>query len=780
MAGAAIQAVVKKMMKQPTIVPSTCLVNLFDLDPAPNGGTSRVAQELSRLLAGLARRGQVRVIFAVSWRMAAAFPQWVGDEQVEVIPCLPDVNLTALLKALPLDIIITPFYWMFPFDQPQRPGRPAHVVLIADTIPIELPHLFTPADIQRSNQVFTWGRHAARVVTPSAHARQSLLKLTQLQPDQLTVIPWAGDLTAAAEPVEPAVETIQPFVLYPANGLPHKRHQLLLQIMKKIWAVRPELRLVLTGYREPGYLDRLARQVDCPTERIIDLGYVSDGQLVALYRRAEAMLFTSQHEGFGLPLLEAMGQGCPVICAPLTSIPEVAGDAALYVNSDDPQAWAEALLTTLPEQRARLIEQGQQRVTLFSWERARQQWLQVLIEAGLELSPPQNLADFPDRSGFREANLTDLDVPLNVVRQELAVWSNEYAHLRIEVDAKEAEIQTLAAATRQQTDELMAKEAVIQQLLTFRKLSPGYWLFRGWRLASRYLKPLLSPQLGQLTQYPPRPLHIPAWYTGQPAPNPPPLISLVTPSFNQAQFLERTMQSVLAQNYPALEYIIQDGGSGDATPALLDRYRDRLAHAESVPDNGQAHALNLGFARTTGEIMAYLNSDDLLLPGALNTIAAYFAQHPEVDVVYGHRVVIDEDDNEIGRWVLPPHDDQVLRWADYIPQETLFWRRRMWAKSGGAMDESYKFALDWELLLRFQAAGAKIICLPRFLGAFRVHTHQKTSTQLADLGAAEMARLRRQCHGRPVSWVEIGRGLGPYMAKSVVYHWLYRLGLLKY
>jgi glycosyltransferase involved in cell wall biosynthesis len=264
------------------------------------------------------------------------------------------------------------------------------------------------------------------------------------------------------------------------------------------------------------------------------------------------------------------------------------------------------------------------------------------------------------------------------------------------------------------------------------------------------------------------------------APSPAPLISIVTPSFNQAHFLERTIQSVLNQDYPALEYIIRDGGSTDETLAVLDRYRDRLAHCASQKDNGQAHALNLGFARAAGEIMAYLNSDDLLLPGALAYIAAYFAQHPEVDVVYGHRVVIDENDNEIGRWVLPPHDDKILRWADYIPQETLFWRRRIWERSGGALDESFRFALDWDLLLRFQGAGAKMVCLPRFLGAFRVHPAQKTSTQLEDVGAEEMARLRQRCLGRPVSWAEIGRGIGPYLAKSVIYHGLYRGGVLQY
>jgi glycosyltransferase involved in cell wall biosynthesis len=208
---------------------------------------------------------------------------------------------------------------------------------------------------------------------------------------------------------------------------------------------------------------------------------------------------------------------------------------------------------------------------------------------------------------------------------------------------------------------------------------------------------------------------------------------------------------------------------------VLARYRDRLAHCESKEDDGQAHALNLGFAHATGEIMAYLNSDDLLLPGALHMVAAFFARHADVDVIYGHRVVIDENDDEIGRWVLPPHDDRVLAWADYIPQETLFWRRRIWERAGGGMNESFRFAIDWELILRFQAAGARFARLSRLWGAFRFHPEQKTSAHLEGVGAAEMARLRQRCHGRPVSWAEIGRGIGPYLARSVVYYILYRL-----
>lgn len=292
------------------------------------------------------------------------------------------------------------------------------------------------------------------------------------------------------------------------------------------------------------------------------------------------------------------------------------------------------------------------------------------------------------------------------------------------------------------------------------------------------LKRSLGIRIGLLWHHDPKPLAIPAHYHQPPRPASPPAIAIATPAFNHAAYLERTLRSVLDQEYAPLEYAVQDGGSADGTVQILERYRPRLKHAESRRDNGQSQAINLAFAHTSAPIMAYLNSDDLLLPGSLHYVAHYFETHPEVDVVYGHRILIDEDGGEIGRWVLPPHDDAVLRWADYVPQETLFWRRRVWDRAGGAIDESFQFAMDWDLLLRFQAAGARIVRLPRFLGAFRVHTRSKTLTQLAGQGASEMNRLRERCHGRSVTRAEIRQATLGYVLRQGLCHRLYGLGLL--
>jgi glycosyltransferase involved in cell wall biosynthesis len=287
------------------------------------------------------------------------------------------------------------------------------------------------------------------------------------------------------------------------------------------------------------------------------------------------------------------------------------------------------------------------------------------------------------------------------------------------------------------------------------------------------------PWLGVLRQHAPRSMLLPSYYARPITMRNFPSIAIVTPSFNQGEFIERTIQSIITQNYPNLEYIIQDGGSCDATQTILERYNSMLRHWESRADQGQSHAINLGFAHSSAEIMAYLNSDDLLLPGALHYVANYFAQHPEIDVVYGHRIIIDENDQEIGRWVLPPHNSKVLTVEDFVPQETLFWRRRIWNKVGG-IDESFKFAMDWDLLLRFQHEGAKFKRLPRFLGAFRVHTQQKTSAEMEITGKKEIERLLIRYHGRVLNALEIKRQGIFYLLQHVGYQLLYKLGILRY
>ena len=277
------------------------------------------------------------------------------------------------------------------------------------------------------------------------------------------------------------------------------------------------------------------------------------------------------------------------------------------------------------------------------------------------------------------------------------------------------------------------------------------------------------PRVGVLRHYEPKPLAVPSSYTRSTPPDPAPSISIVTPSYQQGRFLARTLYSVVSQNYPGLEYVVHDGGSSDETIDVLRRFEPMLTGWTSEPDSGQADAINRAFRRTSGEIMAWLNSDDLLLPGTLAYVAHYFADHPKVDVVYGHRLLIDENDGQVGAWVMPRHDDLTLTFADYIPQETLFWRRRIWDAAGGHADPSFRYALDWDLLLRFREVGATMVRLPRFLGAFRIHDEQKTTASDA-IGAAECELLRQRVHGRPVPRAEVLERLRPFFVRHILAH----------
>ncbi len=300
------------------------------------------------------------------------------------------------------------------------------------------------------------------------------------------------------------------------------------------------------------------------------------------------------------------------------------------------------------------------------------------------------------------------------------------------------------------------------------------------RPIAEFIQSHFRRKLFKLKVHDPRPVQLPPRYHETPAPTNAPMISIVTPSLNQAEYLEQTIRSVTDQQYPSLEYVVQDGGSTDSSLEIIQRHAPLLAYWKSAPDRGQAHAINLGMAHTRGEIMAFLNSDDLLLPGSLAYVGRYFQQHPETDVVYGHRLLVDEQGHEIGRWILPPHDDHVLPWADYIPQETMFWRRSAWDRAGGGLDESFHFALDWDLILRFRAAGLRFVRLPRFLGAFRVTEQQKTSQLVETVGFREMARLRRRVLGHEPTPREIRRVVRPYLRRHMMCETLYQLGLARY
>ena len=229
-----------------------------------------------------------------------------------------------------------------------------------------------------------------------------------------------------------------------------------------------------------------------------------------------------------------------------------------------------------------------------------------------------------------------------------------------------------------------------------------------------------------------------------------PLVTIVTPSFNQGRFIRETIESVLAQSYPEIEYLVMDGGSTDETLAVLRSYGGRLAWV-SERDRGQADAINKGWRRTRGAIVAFLNSDDLYLPGAVEHAVEYLTGHPEVGAVYGEGYHVDEQGKVIERYPSEPFDMARLEETCFICQPTVFLRREL-VERVGYLDESLRYCMDYDLWIR-AARVAPFGFTPHYLAATRVHAETKTLGQRVPAHAEIMTMIRRHFGHVSANWV---------------------------
>ena len=240
-----------------------------------------------------------------------------------------------------------------------------------------------------------------------------------------------------------------------------------------------------------------------------------------------------------------------------------------------------------------------------------------------------------------------------------------------------------------------------------------------------------------------------------------PKISIVTPSYNQAEYIEQTILSVLDQNYDNLDYIIIDGGSTDDSQSIIRRYEDRLSYWVSEPDRGQPHALNKGFSRATGEFVAYLNSDDLYLPGAFAAVIEYFQKHPESNWICGDTLMFGDPskEDEVIKAIVPRSAAQALSWAYKAPQPAMFWRRELLADG---FQENWRYCFDHELYVRLLLKGFVCDHLPVTLAAYRLHQTSKTVAEghLFDREFDEIAEMYEpQLRGAGRRWCTATRHL---------------------
>ena len=390
---------------------------------------------------------------------------------------------------------------------------------------------------------------------------------------------------------------LKPYFFFPANLWRHKNHRVLFEAFRRFKDQEEfaNYKLILSGHFDLEQWAKLTNEND--VRDVHHLGYVSKAELVLLYSHARALVFVSLFEGFGMPVLEAFGLGCPVICSNTTSLPEIGSDAALLCDPTNPDAVAEAMRTVVTDRELTksLAIRGQERFAAYSWSQAGGELKQAIIRVA------SRLQTLPHFSSPAAAN-TSLPVPAG------------------------------------------------------------------------------------------------------------PLVSIITPSFNQAQFLPRTIESVLSQSYRNIEYIVVDGGSTDGSLEILQSYGDQLKWI-SEPDNGQTHAINKGLARASGDILSYLNSDDTLAPNAVETVVNALDKSPESGTVYGNANYIDVDDKVTGWYATDKATFEKILQDCCICQPTVYWRASV-MKSVGRFDESLHYAMDYEMWLRMAKAGIQMKRVP--------------------------------------------------------------------
>lgn len=499
------------------------------------------------------------------------------------------------------------------------------VSLFVDIQHEDLPENFPPHVIEKRRRRWHWAARAAqRVCVSTQFVKDRCIDVLGIDEERFVFAPpplgkWFreeipdDDVIRFKEQLRCRLP--KRYLLFPGNTWPHKNHIRLLEAIAQLRSMGGVPDLVLTGWPMGSHRRILAKARSLNLiQHVHWTGYLEDSWMPLLYRDAEALVFPSLYEGYGIPLIEALNTDCPVLCSNTTSCPEVVGDAALTFNPTRVEEISNAIdqVWNNEDTRTDLIERGRRR-----------------------------RSDIDHQAGAKNLAQVFRDVVTEYREPGVWRWGNELLVNKNSRDAKNA-----------------------------------------------------------------------------------PLVSVITPSYQQAAFIRDTIESVQSQGYPNIEHIIVDGGSTDGTLDILRSYGDRIQWI-SEPDNGQADAVNKGLAMAKGEIIGWLNSDDTYLEGAVSKSVTALGKDSGCWLVYGEAYYTDEEGNVTGRYQTDTFSTGNLLRHCMICQPTVFFNRRLMEQMG-KLDDRYRMAMDYELWLRYSRV-TPFLYIPEYIATSRMYPENKTS-----------------------------------------------------
>lgn len=581
-------------------------VNLIPLKPAVVGG---VMQHLMSLLNGLRKETDLSFTYFVNDSIKNLFDN--SDPKIRIIPTQwlsPEIERR--YQHGEFDVLFAPL-----MDPGIERACCPMVVLLVDLQHRTYPENFNRHEIKNRSLRWEWPSRAAQTLCVSTEfVAAEAIKYLGVSNDKIIKTPplIASHFSnrRATEALPKNIEDNLPsnFLFYPSNSWPHKNHIGIIKALVILHEAISDIRIVFTGWEHKAQKEILRAIKSYNLDRhVIWLGYVDDQYMPILYRRSRGLVFPSYFEGFGIPLIEAMASDCPIACSSETSLPEVAGNSAIYFNPNEPKEIAIAMQQLWQEEnlRVELIKKGRARLSEFNNTK-------VIAE----------LAD-----ALRSAP-AKFDNPLT--------WSKER----------------------------------LSQNSTF------------------------------------------------------PLVSIIVPSYQQGRFLQECIDSILDQDYPNIEIIVIDAGSTDNSLEVLKSYDNKIFFI-SEADHGQADGINKGLSHSHGDIIGWLNSDDIYKPGAIKTAVTALLGESGCWLVYGEADYIDTNGAKIGRYPTETYSLKNLLKHCCICQPTVFFDKRL-LDTAGHLDTNYNMALDYELWLRY-SKFTPFMFIPVTLAASRLYGETKTS-----------------------------------------------------